>query len=142
MNTQPRRSAKASKEQLIYANLLLVGVWTGLAVLFVTYSVYLLGLLPAHVDLAVIPRVWGLGVAEYLEITHSPHGWGWLALLGKGDFINFIGFAFLGLMTVICFLVLFRGYWRKNDWPFAVISFCEIVVLCLAASGIFGGGGH
>jgi hypothetical protein len=86
--------------------------------------------------------MWGEGVNEYLEATHSPHGWGWVALIGKGDFLNYIGFALLGLMTVVCYLVLLRGYLRERNWIFSAISFLEIAVLCLAASGLLGGGGH
>jgi hypothetical protein len=95
-----------------------------------------------HVSRSLIPTVWDKGVAEYLEITRSPHGWGWVSLLGKGDFLNYIGFVFLGLMTVLCFIVLLRGYLRQKNWVFSIIAFLEILVLTLAASGILGTGGH
>ena len=81
-------------------------------------------------------------VAEYLELTHSPHGWGWVALLSKGDFLNYIGFVLLALMTIFCYLVLLRGYIRHKNWIFSTIAFMEIVVLSIAASGILGSGGH
>jgi hypothetical protein len=63
-------------------------------------------------------------------------------LLIKGDFLNYAGFALLALMTILCYLVLVRGYIRQKNWIFAGIALLEIVVLSLAASGIFGGGGH
>jgi len=142
MTAISKEALKPSKEQIIYANLLLLGVFAGIIVLLVTYAIYLSGILPAHVDLHLISQVWGKGVHEYLEITHSPMGWGWVALLGKGDFLNYIGFALLGLMTVVCYLVLIRGYYRQKDWIFTTISFLEVVVLLVAASGILGSGGH
>ncbi len=142
MNTQKDEALKPSQEQIIYANLLLIGVWSGIIVLVATYFIYLTGILPSHVEMAVIPAAWGKGVTEYLEVTHSPHGWGWVALLAKGDFLNYIGFALLALMTIGCYLVLVRGYIRRRDWIFCVIALLEIVVLSLAASGIVGGGGH
>jgi len=77
-----------------------------------------------------------------LELTHSPHGWGWVALLSKGDFLNYIGFVLLALMTILCYLVLLRGYIRHKNWIFSTIAFLEIVVLSIAASGILGSGGH
>ncbi len=141
MNTQTLES-RPSREQVIYANILVIGVWIGLAVLFITYAIYLSGLMPSHVDISLVTANWGKGVHEYLEITHSPHGWGWLALLGYGDFLNYIGFAFLALMTVFCYLVLLKGYIAKKDWVYAVIAFLEIMVLSLAASGMLGSGGH
>jgi hypothetical protein len=142
MNTQNKEALQPSQEQIIYANLLVIGVWAGIIILVATYAIYVTGILPAHVDMSLIPKLWGKGVGEYLEMTHSPHGWGWTALLFKGDFLNYIGFAFLALMTIVCYLVLVRGYSRQKDWIFAAIAVLEIVVLSVAASGILGSGGH
>lgn len=142
MSAKDNPQLKPSKEQIIYANLLLIGMLAGIIVLMITYAVYLTGLLESHVNMQVISANWGKGIHEYLEITHSPHGWGWFGLLGKGDFLNYIGFALLGLMTIICYIVLVRGYSRRKDWAFATIAVLEIVVLSLAASGILGSGGH
>ena len=142
MNTQHKESLQPSRDQLIYANLLIIGVWSGIVILLATYFIYVAGILPSHVDTSLITEVWDKGVSEYLEITHSPHGWGWVALLSKGDFLNYIGFVLLALMTIFCYLVLARAYIRKKDWLFSVIACLEIVVLSLAASGILGGGGH
>ena len=142
MNTQNDQALKPSREQIIYANLLIIGVWAGIAILVTTYAIYLTGILPSHVELSLIPKIWGKGVGEYLEITHSPHGWGWVYLLAKGDFLNYIGLALLALMTIVCYLVLVRGYIRQKNWIFAVIAVLEIVVLSVAASGLLGSGGH
>ena len=139
MENQPPRP---SKEQIIYANLLLMGMVSGIVIMIITYTIYVTGLLPSYVDMHIISANWGKGVHEYLEITHSPQGWGWFSLLGKGDFINFIGFTLLGTLTIICYLVLVRGYYRGKNWIFATISVLEIIVLSLAASGILGSGGH
>ena len=142
MNTLNKEDLQPSPEQIIYANLLVIGVWAGIIILVATYAIYLTGILPAHVDMSLIPQLWGKGVGEYLATTHSPHGWGWVALLSKGDFLNYLGFAFLALMTIVCYLVLVRGYSRKKDWIYAAIAVAEIVVLSVAASGILGSGGH
>ena len=142
MDTQNKENLKASREQIIYANILVIGVWAGIFILVTTYAIYLSGILPSHVELSIIPTIWGKGVGEYLEITHSPHGWGWVSLLTKGDFLNYIGLALLALMTIFCYLVLVRGYIRQKNWIFTVIALLEIVVLSVAASGILGSGGH
>ena len=135
-------SLKPTKEQIIYANLLVIGVWAGIVILVATYAIYVTGILPAHVDMSLIPKLWGMGVSEYLEMTHSPHGWGWAALLSQGDFLIYLCFAFLALMTIVCYLVLVRGYSRQKDWIFTAIAVLEIVVLSVAASGILGAGSH
>jgi len=142
MNTSQKESLKASREQIIYANLLIIGVWVGIIILVTTYAIYVTGILPAHIEINFIPTVWGKGVNEYLEMTHSPHGWGWVFLLAKGDFLNYIGLVLLALMTILCYLVLVRGYIRQKNWIFAIIAVLEIVVLSVAASGILGSGGH
>ena len=142
MSIEKEEVSKPSRDQIIYANILIIGVWSGIIILVTTYAVYLTGLLSAHVDMSLIPKVWGKDVAEYLELTHSPHGWGWVALLSKGDFLNYIGFVLLALMTIFCYLVLLRGYIRHKNWIFSTIAFMEIVVLSIAASGILGSGGH
>lgn len=142
MNTLKKEDLQPSREQIIYANLLIIGVLAGLIILVTTYAIYVTGILPAHIEISLIPELWGKGVGEYLEITHSPHGWGWVPLLAKGDFLNYIGFALLALMTIFCYLVLVRGYIRQKNWIFTVIAILEIVVLSVAASGILGSGGH
>ena len=142
MPIKDTQSTKPSREQIIYANLLLMGMLAGIIVMMATYAIYLTGILSPHVDMQLISANWGRGIQEYLEVTHSPHGWAWTALLLKGDFLNYIGFALLGLMTILCYLVLVRGSCRKKDWIYATISILEIVVLSLAASGFLGNGGH
>jgi len=142
MKAADHPSLKPSKEQIIYANLLLIGMVTGIIIMLITYAIYLSGMLAPHVDLSLIINNWDKGIHEYLEITHSPHGWGWLALLGNCDFLNYIGFVLLALMTIFCYLVLVRGYARNKDWIFTTIAILEIVVLSIAASGILGAGGH
>ena len=129
-------------EQIIYANLLLIGVWFGLFLLLVTYTLYLSGVLPPHLPISEVPNKWSIGVDQYLHETHSPHGWGWTSLLNKGDFLNYVGFAFLALTTIGCYLALMRVYIRTKDWLFSTICALEIAVLLVAASGLLGSGGH
>ena len=129
-------------EQIIYANLLLIGVWFGLFLLLVTYTIYLSGILPPHVPIAEVPGYWSIGVDEYLHETQAPHGWGWVSLLDKGDYLNYAGFAFLALTTIACYLVLMGAYIRSKDRMFSVICAIEIIILTVAASGILGSGGH
>ncbi|MEJ2098158.1 MAG: DUF1634 domain-containing protein [Deltaproteobacteria bacterium] len=142
MNIEKEQALKPSRDQIIYANILIIGVWSGIAIMITTYLIYVSGLMAPYIDISMIPKLWGKGVSEYLEITHSPHGWGWVSLLGRGDFLNYIGFVLLALMTILCYLVLLRGYVRQKNWIFACIALLEIIVLSVAASGILGSGGH
>ena len=142
MTGNPTERPTAPPEQIIYANLLLIGVWVGLFLLLVTYALYVSGIVAPHVPTSQVMDSWHTGVGEYLHTTDSPYGWGWVSLLGKGDFLNYIGFAFLALTTIACYLVLMRAYIRTKDWLFTTICALEIVVLAVAASGLLGSGGH
>ena len=137
-----RDKAKAAPEQIRYANLLFFGCWGGLLLLFITYSLYVSGIMNPHIPLNEVSKYWGMSVDEYLHIAHVPHGWGWMSMVGKGDFLNFIGVAFLAGLTIIGFLTLVPAYIKKKDFIFAVLCMLEVIVLTVAASGIFGSGGH
>jgi hypothetical protein len=142
MSEQLDTDLKPMPEQMTYANLLFIGVWIGIAVMMVTYMIYVIGILPPHVDFGSITQNWGRGIQEYLEATHSPKGWGWLVLLGKGDILNFVGVALLALLTMLCYFFLIVGYGKNRDWVYLGIAISEVVVLALAASGILTPGGH
>jgi hypothetical protein len=129
-------------EQITYANILFYGAWLGIFLMVVTYALYVLGIVTPHVDPATVAANWKLGVQDYLHVTNSPHGWGWVALLGEGDFLNFVGMVLLAVLTIVCYLVLLPGYIRRKDWSYCTIVILEVLVLTLAASGLLGGGGH
>ena len=142
MNEQQSKSLKPMPEQITYANLLFVGAWAGILLMLITYFIYITGILSPHVDVTVITQNWNKGVDEFLEITRSPHGWGWLGLLNKGDFINFLGIVLIAVLTIICYLFLVVGYKKRKDWVYFFICVFEIAVLTFAASGILKTGGH
>ncbi len=129
-------SAKASPEQIKYADLLFWGSWFSILLMIITYLVYLAGILDPYVPVDKIQTYWQLPVHEYVEKARIPLGWGWVKFVTKGDFLNFLGIALLGGMTIICFFTLIPAYVKKKDWPFLIISICEILILALAASGI------
>ena len=67
-------------------------------------------------------------------------GWGWVAVLNMGDYLNFIGIALLALVTIVCYLGILPTLFRNKDWVYGTIAILEILVLSLAASGIVTGG--
>jgi hypothetical protein len=143
MNEQTQKQAsQPMPEQITYANILFAGAWVGIALMVITYIIYISGLMEPHVPIPLIIENWGKGVGEYLHNTNSPTGWGWFTLLGKGDFLNFAGIALLALLTIFCYFFLIYGYNRRNDRIFFIISILEVIVLTVAASGILGTGGH
>lgn len=132
----------ATKEQLIYADVLDKGMKLGLAILVVTFFLYVFGVLEPFIPVEELPRYWGLPVQDYLQQTGIPTGWGWVGLLGHGDFLNFLGIAVLAGITVVCYLPIIPVFNRNKDKVYAAIAVTEVAVLALAASGILHVGGH
>jgi hypothetical protein len=131
-----------TEEQLAYAQLLDGGMKLGLLALVVTFGVYVSGALPARIPVADLPRYWSMPVKEYLAATGVHHGWGWVGLVGHGDFLNFVGIAFLAGITLVCYLAIVPIFVRKKDLVYAAIAVVEVLVLALAASGLLNVGAH
>jgi hypothetical protein len=140
--TQENQDAQA--EQLLYASVLEIGMYIGLAVLFITFALYTSGILAPAVPLDHVSAYWNQEVHEYLEevnrgywhMEHPPTGWAWVTMLGKADFLNFIGIAILSGATIICYLAIVPALLRKKDRAYVAMALLEVLVLTLAASGI------
>ena len=133
---------KATEEQLAYAALLDIGMKLGLLMLVISFAIYVLGIFTPHVPVGDLPKYWSLPVKDYLKATDIHTGWSWLHLLGKGDFLNFVGIAFLSGVTILCYVRIIPILFRKKDTVYALLAVIEVLVLVLAASGLLKGGGH
>ena len=133
---------KASEEQMAYAGVLNIGMWFGLALLVVTFFVYISGALRAFVPIDDLPKYWTMRVHDFNAALHAPTGWGWTAFIGNGDYLNFVPIAILAGLTLLCYLVILPILIRKKDTPYVVIAVVEVLVLALAASGLLKVGGH
>jgi hypothetical protein len=131
-------------EQLLYAKVLEIGMYVGLVILFITFALYASGIMAPAVPLDQISNYWSHGINEYLEtvngeflhLDHPPTGWVWVTMLGKGDFLNFIGIAILAGVTIICYLAIVPTLLRKKDGAYLTMAVLEVFILALAASGI------
>ena len=131
-------------EQILYAKVLEIGMYIGLVILFITFGLYVSGILAPVVPLDQISSYWNQGVHEYLEavnrdhlhMEHAPTGWAWVTMLDKGDFLNFVGIAILGGITIICYLAIVPALLRKKDFAYLAMALLEVLVLSLAASGV------
>jgi len=138
------QTAEADADQLLYAGILAKGMYLGLGILLITFALYMTGLIQPGIPIEELPRLWTLSAHEYLEVVnheflHRPEvvaGWRWVALLGMGDYLNFIGIALLAGVTIVCYLGVLPSLFRKKDWIYATIAILEVIVLTLAASGI------
>jgi hypothetical protein len=138
----PVATPAVTEEQLAYAQLLDGGMKLGLLGLVVTFLVYVSGALSARIPVQDLPRYWSMPVKEYLAATGVHPGWGWVGLIGHGDFLNFIGIAFLAGVSLVCYLAIVPIFVRKKDFVYAALSVVEVAVLALAASGVLNVGAH
>ncbi|MDZ7833567.1 MAG: hypothetical protein U5L07_17615 [Desulfobacterales bacterium] len=131
---------KASKEQLLYANVLEKGMYLGLLALLITFVIYVTGIMPLRIPMEELPKYWQMSSSDYLQIAGIESGWGWAKLLGYGDFLNFLGIAFLAAVTIICYIAIIPTLVKKNDYVYATLAGIEAAVLLLAASGLLAAG--
>jgi hypothetical protein len=122
-------------EQHLYARWLDVGTRAGFVVLIVTFLIYVFGLLDPLVPLPELERLWVLPVDRYVAASGAPTGWGWVRFLDRGDYLNFVGIAALGSITVVCYARVIPVLSRMQ----ALIAALQILVLLAAASGLIPG---
>jgi hypothetical protein len=127
-------------EQMRYATWLDWGTRVGLVVLLASFAAYVLGLAESHVPVSRLPELWVHPVGRFLELTNSPTGWGWLALVHRGDIAGLLGIAILAGSSVACLLALVPLYLARGDKAFAAVCLAEVAVVLLAASGWLSGG--
>ena len=82
----------------------------------------------------------GFDAHDFLHREHGVTGWAWLAVLGKGDFVNFLGIAVLSGVTIICYIGIIPTLLRKKQTAYVIMAIAEVVILVLAASGILAAG--
>lgn len=125
-------------EQLRYARWLEWGTRAGLGLLLACFAGYLSGLMSPQVPLARLPQLWSLPVADYLQRSGTPAGWGWLALASHGDVANLLGIAVLAGCSLPPLLALVPLYLARRERVYAGLCLAEVAVLLLAASGVLG----
>jgi hypothetical protein len=104
------------------------------------FLVYVLGILPAAVPLEQLPQLWSLPAGRFAQLTGEPAGWGWIALIGKADYLNLAAVALFGLVTLACYVRIVPLLLAAGERLEAAIALAQVVVLAAAASGLFTGG--
>lgn len=140
MNQDNNAQLEASDEQVLYASILNKGMYIGLLMLFITFFLYVFGIVDPYIPVEKLSDYWTLNSHDFLEHFNIQDGWGWVAMLGYGDFLNFVGIAFLSAVTIICYAAIVPTLLRNKDTIYAVIAILEVIVLAAAASGLIAAG--
>jgi hypothetical protein len=120
---------------LIYARWIDVGSRLALAVLLASFAAYVLGVFEPLIPLERLPALWRLPAAQFVAQSGAPAGWGWLAHLGQGDYLNFAGIALLATGTLVAYLRLLIWLAGRGERLFATLVLAQALVLIAAASG-------
>jgi len=139
-----RITREATHEQLLYATILEKGMLVGLVLMFITFALYVFGIMQPVIPLDQVASYWTMPVGDYLaaintnylHMEHAPTGWSWLHLIGKGDFLNFVPIVILSGVTIVCYASIVPGLFRRGDKAMAIITIMTAVILTLAASGL------
>jgi hypothetical protein len=116
-------------EQRLYARWLDWGTRIGLALLVLSFGIYVLGFLDPLVSHQDLVRLWRLPVDQYVASTGAPTGWAWLQHLHKGDYLNFVGVAVFTTITLVCYARVIPVLPRLH----AALAAIQIAILLAAA---------
>ena len=75
---------------------------------------------------------WSMAADQYSAHVGVGTGWGWIKLVDHGDYMNFLGIAFLAGLTLVCYLRLLPISLRSKNYSFSAILLIEIAVLLVA----------
>jgi hypothetical protein len=134
--TEAARFPEPAPEALRYARVLERGARLGLACLFLTFPLYVLGIVKPHTPPGKTLQCLTLDVHQFSRETGGYHGWGWVGMLHRGDFLNFAGIAILAGVTAVCCLAVIPPLLKRHDRLYAILALVEVLVLILAASGL------
>ncbi len=126
-------------EQEVYARWLASSTRVALVILVAAFAAYAAGVLEPLVPLDRLPALWRLPAREFIAATGAPTGWDWVGRLGKGDYLNLLGVALLGTVTLVCYARLAVLYLRTGDRVRARLAIAQLLVLLAAASGLLAG---
>lgn len=139
-----QNNTQATKEQVLYADVLEKGMYAGLLLMVITFALYVMRIIPPIVPRSEISAYWSMPVHDYLVAINTnflhwetlPTGWSWVKLLGYGDFLNFMPVAILSGITIVCYIVIAPGLFGRGDKAMGIMAIAEAVILSLAASGL------
>lgn len=123
--------------QVRYARWLQWGTRVSLAVLIAGFAAYVSGLLRAQVPIEQLPELWGRSASELLAHTGIAPGWAWASLVERGDMLVLAAIALMASCSIPPLAAAIPIFRKRREGIFVLVCALEIVVLVLAASGLF-----
>ncbi len=122
------------KANLVYARLVEVITTIGLALMVIGLILYVLGVMPAYVNLSTSIKHWNMLPEKFWETVKGfrPTNYNWIfANLEYGDILSVLGIVILPIGVMLALIGVASVYAKKKD----VMSLIALVVLAIIASG-------
>ena len=135
--THPRPDNADPQE--VYARWLDALTYIAFAFAAVALALYLTGVLAPFVSPQALVELWRLPVDQYLARAGAPSGWGWLALAGRGDYLNLAAVCLFALISLVCCARVIPAFLRRGESLHAALAAAQVLVLLVAALNLFPG---
>ena len=122
MSEQPNASIEATPEQVLYANVLNIGMYIGLAILFITFAIYAFGIMAPYIPLDEISQHWNKNVNDNPIVTIHVKNPGSQKIYILGEVVNTGEYPMVKDLTVLQAFALAGGF---TEWA----SKKEIILL-------------
>jgi hypothetical protein len=129
----------AAPEEPRYAGVLEACVRAGFLLLVLSFLLYMIGIPKPLIPLDQLPQYWGLPVGEFVKATHTPTGWGWLAMIGHGDMLNLVGIALLAGASAFSSLAVLPVLARRGEYALLTIALLQLIVVVVSALNLLPG---
>ena len=126
--------------QARYAKWLAWGTRVGLALLVASFALYVFGVTAPHVPIERLPELWRMPASELMARTGLRAGWGWAALLPRGDTLVLAAIAILSTCSALCIAAVVPIFGARRERAFVAICVLTILVLLVALSGVLATG--
>jgi len=126
--------------QLVYASLLVWFVRIALVALFTTFILYATGIVSSAIRISDVPTHWHLSAREYALATQTEGGWSWILSLDQGRTLSLASLVLFPAGTMVLTAIAIGLYIRSRLPVYAAITFLQVVVFAVAASGILASG--
>lgn len=113
--------------------------WT-LALVLVSYFLYLSGWMEAFIPPEKLTGLIGDGLDTFVRESNAPTGWQWLGMLGYSDMLSLGALVSMVGVIFVAYLMALPVVLRRRDTLYLVLVCVQLVLFIVAGMG--GPGGH
>ena len=113
--------------------------WT-LALVLVSFFLYISGWMEAFIPPDKLPDLIGAGLETFVRENNAPTGWRWLGMLGYSDMLSLGALVLLVGVIFAAYLMVVPMLLRRRDTLYLALVCLQLALFIVA--GLGGPGGH